>query len=239
MVLAIGIGNSTTCIGLFEGRKLINPQRIANNKLAGIKEWLPNKKLEAVIISSVIPEKDEVFTRVIYGFYKIAPIFINAKYLNGAYAGMGADRIANLIGGSKLFGLPICVVDFGSATTIDVLSAKGEYVGGIILPGVKLGLQSLHQHTALLPIISVPKVATAILCKSTKECIKAGAYWGEISRINGLLNGIKKNFNKKRCNLKFVITGGLGNIFSKPLNVLYEPWLSLYGLNFIWVKDKR
>ncbi len=233
MVLAIDIGNKTTCIGLFRDNKLINPQRIPNNELFDIQTYLPQRKIDSVLISSVVPAKNEVFTRAIQGFYELSPIFIDLTYLKGAYPGMGADRVANLIGGKRLFGLPLCVVDFGTATTIDTLNSKGKYVGGIILPGIKSGFDILHNKTAILPKISFPtRTELPLLGKSTKECIESGAYWGEVFRIKGLLKEIKKTIE-----VKLVITGGLGKLFSKPLDASYEPWLTLWGLKFsLWKK---
>ncbi len=269
MILTIDIGNSATCIGLFNvgtihpsanGLPLpTNPQRISNKELGGIKSWLPKEKVKAVMVASVVPEKNEVFSRVVKGLYDVVPRFIDSSLIKGAYPELGADRIANLIGGRELFGLPLCVIDFGSATTIDVLkqstvnsqqsTVDGEYGGGIILPGVEMGLRVLHQDTSLLPEISQEKrePRMSLLGKSTIECIKSGSYWGELCRIQGLMEKIKcrGSFPPRRdfagstqtVLTKFVCTGGAGELFAKSLGVKYEPWLTLLGLYFIWEKE--
>lgn len=270
MVLTIDIGNSTTSIGLFEMGKhaglplLANPQRISNKELGDIKSWLLEEKVEAVMIASVVPERNEVFRRVIQGVYKIAPKFIDPSLIKGAYPELGADRVANLIGGRDKFGLPVCVIDFGSATTIDVLKqaqgtrhkaqVDGEYGGGIILPGVEMGLKVLRQDTSLLPEVSFDGEAKAscyrntgqpqglplqkkeepklsLLGMSTLECIKSSGYWGELCRIQGLIEKIKQGLNPK-----FICTGGAGELFAKALGLKYESWLTLWGLYFIWEK---
>ena len=247
MFLGINIGNSFTSIGLFKAKtpEIYKYVKIANNNLLDIKSQLevvplPNEKVEAVMIASVVPQKNETFARIIEVVYGIVPQFIDSRLLNGAYPELGADRVANLIGGQKLFGLPICVIDFGTATTIDVLvknqKAKSknqkvnvEYGGGIILPGVSSGLKSLHQNTALLPEVEFSAEIIQVLGKSTHECIQAGAYWGEKYRIQGLITKIKETINPI-----FVCTGGMGEQFAKVLSLKYEPLLTLYGLYFIW-----
>ncbi|MCK4306756.1 type III pantothenate kinase [candidate division WOR-3 bacterium] len=260
-IVCIDIGNSATSIGLFdvvtvrEPPLLANPQRISNKKLGDIKSWLlpinrdfrftpTNDKVSAVMIASVVPEKNEVFRCVIQGVYGIAPKFVDSSLIKRAYSELGADRVANLIGGYEKFGLPVCVIDFGSAITIDVLKqatgkrqkakVDGEYGGGVILPGVEMGLKVLHQDTSLLPEVSFVGTIRELplLGKSTIECIKSSSYWGELCRIQGLIEKIKQDLNPK-----IVCTGGAGELFAKALGLKYEPWLTLWGLYFIWKKS--
>lgn len=242
MIGGINIGNSFTSIGLFKAKtpEIYKYVKIANNNLVDIKSQLPKEKVEAVMIASVVPQKNETFARIIEVVYGVVPQFIDPSLLNGAYPELGADRVANLIGGQKLFGLPVCVIDFGTATTIDVLvknqiskiktqKVDVKYGGGIILPGVMSGLKSLHQNTALLPEVDFSAEIIQLLGKSTHECIKAGAYWGEVYRIQGLITKIKETINPM-----FICTGGMGEQLAKALALKYEPLLTLYGLYFIW-----
>lgn len=248
MIIGIDIGNSTTCIGLFNvgTRELSLHIRIPNKELGDIKSWFPKEKVKAIIIASVVPDKNEVFYRVIQGFYGIIPKFIEPSLIKGAYHELGADRVANLIGGRELFGLPVCVIDFGTATTIDILSSDEEYIGGVILPGVSSGLQSLWQNTSLLPEVSLGGAIREIpppLGKSTRECIISGAYWGEFYRIQGLVGKIKEKLNsrsaRKRDKPKFVCTGGAGEVFAKSLSLKYEPLLTLWGLYFAGERSEK
>jgi type III pantothenate kinase len=124
--------------------------------------------------------------------------------------------------------MPICVIDFGTATTIDVLDKNNKYAGGIILPGIQTGVMALHNSTSLLPLIENTSKTNlkTILQRNTKECIESGIYLGEYNRIKGLTNDIKKQFNPR-----FIVTGGMGEKIAILLNFEYNPWLTLYGLN--------
>ena len=140
---------------------------------------------------------------------------------------MGTDRVANLIGGRELLGLPVCIIDFGTATTIDVLNKNNKYAGGLILPGIQTGAEALHNSTALLPLVENLKEEKVIrLGRSTEECIKSGIYRGEYERIKGLATVIRKQYNPY-----FIVTGGMGSKLAKMLDFKYNPWLTLYGLN--------
>jgi type III pantothenate kinase len=228
MNLCINIGNNNILLGRFVKEKLLNPLRISHKTLLDIKSILPAKKPENVIISSVVPNKNELFANIVGAIYGIKPEFITPKLLNGSYSSMGADRVANLLGGRKLLGTPVCVIDFGTATTIDVLDKNNKYAGGIILPGIQTGIMALHNSTALLPLMEDINNATlkTILQRTTKECIESGVYWGEYNRIKGLTDSIKKQFNPH-----FIVTGGMGERLAKLLNFEYTPYLTLYGLN--------
>ncbi|MDD5529093.1 MAG: type III pantothenate kinase [bacterium] len=228
MNLCINIGNNNILLGTFVKEKLLNPLRISHKTLVDVKAIFPVRKPENIIISSVIPNKNELFSTILYAIYGIKPEFITPKLLNGSYASMGADRIANLLGGKKLLGPPVCVIDFGTATTIDVLDKNNRYSGGIIMPGIQTGIMALHNSTALLPLmddINKTNLKT-ILQRTTKECIESGVYLGEYNRIKGLTDSIKKQFNPH-----FVVTGGMGEKLAELLNFDYNSWLTLYGLN--------
>ncbi|MDD2889529.1 MAG: type III pantothenate kinase [bacterium] len=228
MNLCINIGNNNILLGTFVKGKLLNPLRISHKTLVDVKAIFPTKKPEHIIISSVVPDKNELFTSILEAVYGMSSEFITPKLLNGSYPSMGADRVANLLGGKKLLGPPVCVIDFGTATTIDVLDKNNKYAGGIILPGIQTGIMALHNSTALLPEIdNINKTnLKTILQKTTKECIESGVYWGEYNRIKGLTNDIKKQFNPH-----FVVTGGMGEKLATLLNFEYNPYLTLYGLN--------
>jgi type III pantothenate kinase len=234
-IIAIDIGNSTTAMGLFRKGELVSSCKIANRELCDTRSWLheiteeavcSGEEVTSVMIASVVPEKNEVFRRVIRSLYGLTPIFIGHELIRGAYPEMGPDRAASLLGASQLVGLPVCVVDFGTATTVDVLSEGGEYEGGVILPGIELGLASLSERTSLLPSVSASG-KPPLLGRSTVECMESGAYWGEMSRIEGLLRRIKQGTNPW-----FVCTGGAGEVVARALSLRYEPWLTLWGLYY-------
>jgi type III pantothenate kinase len=241
MIITIDIGNSTIAIGLFRKGEISVSHRVANRDLLDIRSWLYNmtkgvkEDVEAVVIASVVPEKNEVFRRVIRGLYGLTPIFVGPDLIKGSYPEMGADRAASLLGARQLLGLPVCVIDFGTATTISILSEDGEYAGGMIFAGIELGLKSLDQRTSRLPPVSASvkdSPELPLLGKSTMECMKSGAYWGEVCRIEGLLRRIEQSMNPE-----FVCTGGAGEAVARALSLRYEPWLTLWGLYYAWKKE--
>lgn len=235
MNLCINIGNHNVALGLFEASKLLNPVRIPLNELVDLRSVLPSKKLKHIIVSSVVPQKNDMFSYVLRAVYKVEPKFIIPNIIAGTYPSMGADRIANLLGGKNLMGLPVCVIDFGTATTIDVMDKNnlptkqaGKYAGGLIMPGLEIGANALHKATALLPEIALAKLSLKeLLQKSTKSCIEAGIYWGEYYRVKGIIEEIKNKFNPS-----FIVTGGAGEKIADALKLEYNPWLTLYGLIF-------
>lgn len=246
MLLAIDIGNSHTHFAVFDKDKIINPKSILNTQ--PIQKWFPQENIRDAIISSVVPAKNELFYKIIKAKHRIEPKFVSAKLLKGAYKELGPDRVANIFGAIYHFqhptcdsaqneeSTPVCVIDFGTATTIDVFDKK--YIGGVIIPGVKLGMEALHSKTALLPEIELrieERVASSeikLLGKSTNECIESGIFFGEIYRIKSFISEIKNQIP----NIKIISTGGLGKFFYKHLNIPYEEWLTLIGLNSIWKK---
>lgn len=229
MNLCVNVGNCSVILGLFENGKLKSPLRIPNKKIIDLKLVLPDRKVSHIIISSVVPSKNEVFSLMMKSVYRITPKFITPRLIKDAYSSMGTDRVANLLGGKKLKGLPVCVIDFGTATTIDVLGKDNKYKGGLIMPGLEMGAMALHELTALLPAINLGKIDDKkLLNKSTKKCMESGIYNGEYFRIKGAVTEIKN-----KTNPKFVITGGAGKRIASLLKFEYNPWLALYGLDSI------
>lgn len=227
MNLCINIGNHSVALGLFNKDKLLNPVRIPNNELIDLRSVLPVRKVQHIRISSVVPQKNEMFLCVLKAVYGVKPDFISPKVIKGSYSSMGADRVANLLGARKQMGLPVCVIDFGTATTIDVLAKNDKYAGGVIIPGLEIGANALNQYTALLPKINVIELGSKkLLQKSTRECIESGIYWGEYYRIKGIVEEIKSKFHPR-----FIVTGGAGKKIADALKLKYNPWLTLYGLN--------
>ena len=239
LTLCIDIGNQTTAFGLFEAdpvrpsvshgvNRIINPKKVFNKELLTLKSHLPKEKVSAIFIASVIPNKNEVFSRILQGFYNVTPKFINAAILKGAYPSLGADRVANLFGGKEVLGTPVCVIDLGTATTIDVLGANDKYIGGVIIPGINLESEVLHKKTAQLPLVPIVETQgiASLLGKSTEECINSGVLWGEYYRIGDFITEIKKLVPS--C--EFIFTGGLGKNIAELLNFPYDEWLTLKGI---------
>jgi type III pantothenate kinase len=141
---------------------------------------------------------------------------------------VGADRLANAVGGHVLFGRPLIIVDFGTATTFDVIDGSGNYLGGVIAPGVNLSLESLHTATAQLPRIAVAAPKRAI-GKDTLTAMQSGVYWGYVGLIEGIVARIRAEFGAE---LLVVATGGLAPLFAKATPVIekHEPEITMRGL---------
>lgn len=256
MLLAIDVGNTNIVLGLFVHNKLQQKWRINtdNNKNAEnyavdiIELFLNNKidclKITGVIIASVVPNLNPVIEQAVSKFYngqalvlghKDAKLDIEINLKNKKEVGF--DRLVNSIAGYKKFGGSLIIVDFGTATTFDVVGEDGEYLGGIIAPGVNLSIKALHDMTAQLPKIQV-KAQNNVIGKSTVEAMNSGIYFGYISLVEGLISRIKKEYNK---NMKVIITGGLSTLFNSALaEVDYnEPDLTLEGLQIVYQSNQR
>jgi type III pantothenate kinase len=256
MILAVDIGNTNIVLGIFEGDKIkcsfrlhTDTQRTTDEYASTIMLLLKNRGVEitdikGVIISSVVPQ-------LIYSFTKLATKYMNIEQpmviAPGVKTGMpiryenpkevGAERIVNSVAGREKFGAPVIVVDFGTATTFDVVNAKGEYIGGVICPGVKLSAGILHSKTAKLPEIEIEKVER-VVGKNTIHSLQSGIYYGYLSMLDGLLERIMtEEFG--RCDIAVVATGGLGSVFARDSKYIghYDPDLTLTGLRLIYEKN--
>lgn len=258
LILAIDIGNKNTKLGLFKDKKLIKHKKVPthHNLPDGsqvldikslLKEFIGKKTPFKAIVSSVVPSINTLFSKVLKvmnidvffvdGELKI-PGYQDTKILiKLAYKNLGPDRIANLYGAREITTPPFCVIDMGTATTVDIVSKSGEHIGGLIMPGMEMGREAL----AHLPKIATEDVGGTFLSrypligKSTSECINAGIYWGEVCRIEGIINKIQGQVCRDRSSdlSNVLITGGAGELIAKGLKLPYYPNLTLEGLNII------
>jgi|TARA_B110000881_G_scaffold220556_1_gene246080 type III pantothenate kinase len=147
---------------------------------------------------------------------------------------LGSDRIANAIGAYSLYSKNCLIIDFGTATTFDIVKTPGIYEGGVIAPGVKLSILNLNQFTASLPVFNLKSNSKAY-GKNTKDALNAGFLWGYQGLINNIIKKIKTSFN---CNFKIILTGGYSKIFSRFVNnnSTIEPNITIKGIMFIYKK---
>ena len=145
---------------------------------------------------------------------------------------VGVDRLINSFAASQIFKPPLIIIDFGTATTFDVVDTESSYIGGLICPGVNLSIQSLANNTAKLPLIKFKKV-DHLIGQDTRTAIESGLYWGYVSLVKGILSKIK--LKKEFIDAKIVATGGLSSIFENDIDEIdyFEPDLTLKGLNII------
>ncbi len=258
MLLAIDIGNTNIVLGLYNQGLLIHKWRLISDvkKSADdiavdiIELFLTNKidclQISGCIVASVVPTLSEIVNAAITKFFsgeiltvgeKNVKLNIDIKLKNKNE--VGADRLINAIAGFSEFGGNLIIVDFGTATTFDVVGAHGEYLGGAIAPGINLSLKALHDMTAKLPKISIQKQKN-VIGKSTVEAMNSGVYFGYISLAEGMIARIEKELE---CETKLIITGGLSEIFKDDLrNAHHRPDLTLEGLRLVYeqnINDKK
>ncbi len=229
-LLTCNVGNTNTQIASWMGDRMERVVQFATHKLD--KQRLKFAKPDHVLAASTVPEAADNLGKLVKSLYGLDVKFIGRSIDFGVkidYEGLiGQDRIANIAAGYNIAGKDCIVIDFGTATTIEVI-IKGVYMGGLIFAGIDLGLRALHRYTSLLPKI-IPKRIEKIEGRNTDECMSSGAYWGEIARIGGLIEMIREEYKR---DLVVLTTGGLGEEISKELGYRYDRWLTLRGIRFI------
>ncbi|MGA1862254.1 type III pantothenate kinase [Deferribacter thermophilus] len=256
MILAIDIGNTNIVLGVFNQDKLITSFRLATDHLKTTDEYasiimllLERNKIEqsgikGIIISSVVPSLIYTFNKLCRKYFYQEPIIVGPGIKTGVKIHIdnprevGADRIVNAAAAIKKYGAPVIVVDFGTATTFDVIDKNSCYIGGLICPGIKLSIKALHTGTAKLPEVEIGK-PKRVVGTNTITSIQSGIYYGYLSMIDGIIEKIIDELSCDTKLLKVIATGGLGSIFveeSKYLDI-YEPNLTLEGLRVIYEKN--
>ena len=247
--MALDIGNTTTTVGLFHGKRLMLSTRFPSRLDLAVDECIEmlstflQKKLsnapliERAIMCSVVPRLTTVYTNAIETKFGITPMLVSAALPVGLKIGyrrpeqLGADRLANAAAGFYLYGGPIVVVDLGTATKFEVVTKKGEYKGGAIGPGVETASLDLVRKTALLPKVILKKPKKAI-GRSTEEALQSGILLGAAGGIDRMVAEIEKELGTK---VKVIATGGLAKMvagLSKRIQKV-DPDLTLKGLRII------
>ena len=247
MKILIGdIGNTLTKLCLVNERlSIIQEYTIETTKI--IKEKNLNKFLKPILkkdikkkilFSSVVPKAYQKISKLLkknkYQVYEIKklPLKNLIKIKVDKYNELGSDRIANSIGAYSLYNKNCLIIDFGTATTFDIVRNPGVYEGGVIAPGVKLSILNLSQFTASLPIFNL-KANLKVYGKNTKDALNAGFLWGYQGLINNIIKKIKTSFD---CNFKIILTGGYSKTFSKFINnnSTIEPNITIKGIMYIY-----
>jgi type III pantothenate kinase len=199
---------------------------------------LRKKVKKKILFSSVVPKVYQKINKYFkikkYLVYEIKNLDLKKliKIKIDRYNQLGSDRIANAIGAYSLYNKNCLIVDFGTATTFDIVRKPGIYEGGVIAPGVKLSILNLNRYTASLPILDL-KVNQKTFGKNTKDALNAGFLWGYQGLINNIVKKIKTSFN---CSFKIILTGGYSKTFSKFINnnSTIEPNITIKGIMHIY-----
>ena len=247
MNILIGdIGNTLTKLCLINKKFIIideyNIETLklieTKNLLKFFKTILNNNIEKKILFSSVVPKVyqkiDKFLKKKKYQVYEIKtlPLKNLIKIKIDKYNQLGSDRIANAIGAHSKFKKNCLVIDFGTATTFDIVRSPGVYEGGVIAPGVKLSILNLNRFTASLPIFEL-KANSKTYGKNTKDALNAGFLWGYQGLVNNIIKKIKTSFN---CNFKIILTGGYSKTFSKFINnnTTIEPNITIKGIMHIY-----
>jgi type III pantothenate kinase len=256
MHILVDIGNSNILFGKFNNLDLIEQLRIETeifDKDASSVKSKTYKKINDFIetdcvdcfISGVVPDTILSLINFMKNYKELNIVEIDNEYLGDLIKidvdkpnEVGVDRLINSYAGLNLYNCPLIIIDFGTATTFDLVDSSGSYIGGIICPGVNLSIQSLAHNTAKLPLIEIKKVEK-LIGKDTASAIESGIYWGYVSLVGGLIDRLKKQNGFKDANI--IATGGLSGMFRGDLSQIqhYEPDLTLKGLNIIYNEYKK
>ena len=251
MLLTIDIGNSNITFGLYNGDKELQHHwriKTDHGRLAdeyGIimlglmrHEGLRFRQIRGVIIASVVPPLTQVFVRMVERFMEQSPLVVGAGVKTGvpirydSPRDVGADRICDAVAAFKMYGGPACVVDFGTATTFNAISAKGEYLGGAIAPGLGIASEALFSRTSKLPQVDLARPPRAI-GTNTVHAMQSGLIFGYVGIVESMVARFKAELEGE---VRVVGTGGLVRTIAKETNVIefVNPWLTLEGLRLIW-----
>lgn len=255
MLLCIEIGNTNIVLGVFEDNKLTHSFRIASNILETVDEYgvkiieilrvfnLDYKKIEGVVISSVVPGLDTTFEKMIFKYFNATPLFVSPgvktsiKIKIDNPKQLGADILVGAVASYYKYGAPAIIIDMGTAITFAYVNENRELLGGIITPGIKVSFSSLVSKTSRLEEVKIG-APLKVMGKDTVSAIQSGMIYGTASMIDGMIRKIKKEMESK-INPVVVLTGGESNIIKDYLDekVIVDDNLLLEGLKIIYQKN--
>lgn len=256
MLLVIDVGNTNITFGVFEGEKIISTFRMTTKLLRTSDEYgidlrnmlvhnqISPKDIEDVIVASVVPNVNHSLLSAIIKYLDKKAIVVEPGIKTGIRVvtenpkQIGADRIVDGAAAYEIYGGPVLVIDFGTATTYDLIDASGSFVSGVTAPGIRTSARALWQEAAKLPEIEIRKPAS-ILAKETISSMQAGLVYGQIGQTEYIVNHMKQESGYE--DLKVVATGGLGTIIANETDCIdiYDPNLTLQGLRIIYSKQKK
>ncbi len=250
MLLAIDVGNTNITLGLYAGDQPGPRWRVATRQDRTPDEYgflifdlLSHAGLEpasvgAIAMASVVPPLTSTFREACCQYLKRSPLVVDSSTKTGIRvryddpAQLGADRVVDAVAGHKLYGGPACVIDFGTATTFDAVSADGDFLGGAIVPGVAIAADALFQRTAKLPRVDLQR-PTSPIGRNTVHSLQSGLLFGYVGLVEGMVRRFRAEVGS---GMKVIGTGGLAALIARETDVIdvLAPWLTLDGLKIIY-----
>jgi type III pantothenate kinase len=250
MLLCIDIGNTNITLGLYQGERPGPRWRLATNHermpdefgldLQGLLTYagIPSKEVTGAAIASVVPPLTGRWVEVCQRILQCEPLVVDAGVRTGVKVryddphAVGADRVVDAAAAFRLYGGPACIVDFGTATTFDAVSASGDYLGGALAPGIGIAADALFQRTAKLPRVEIARPPSAI-GRNTVHSLQSGLLFGYVGLVEGLVARFRAELGET---MRVIGTGGLVELIASETQVIQvvAPWLTLDGLRMIY-----
>lgn len=256
MILAIDMGNTNIVIGCVDEEKVLFEERLATDLSKTELEYvvifktvlelygIEKEKVTGAIISSVVPQLVNIIKPAVYKLIKVEPMVVGPGVKTGLNILMdeprrvGSDLIVDAVAAINNYGTPLIVIDMGTATTMSVIDRKGNYIGGVIMPGIKVSVDSLVSRTAQLQRISLD-APDKVIGKNTINCMKSGVIYGNASCIDGMIDRLAEEMGEGLSDIKVVATGGLARVILPQCrhNIIQDDELLLKGLKIIYDKN--
>ncbi|MBE5996178.1 MAG: type III pantothenate kinase [Lachnospiraceae bacterium] len=255
MLLAVDVGNTNITVGLFDDEALCGTFRLTTKQTCTSDEYgfhlktLMREKfdfltpIDGCIVSSVVPNIMHSLTSAIIKYFNVRPIIVGPGLKTGIHIKidnpkeLGADKIVDAVAAHEIYGGNLIVIDFGTATTYDLVGEDGTYYSGVIQPGISISAHALSERAAKLPNIELRKPKT-IISRNTVEAMQAGVVFGYIGSCRYIIEKLKEEW--KMENVRVVATGGLGKIIADELPEIsiYDEMLTLKGLQILYAKNR-